>query len=138
MPQQSICQRGYNMQLKSIKTENDYHQALHDLENLWEAEEGTEAFDHLEILSTLIEAYEEKVFPIQAPDPVKAIEFRMEQQGLSNKDMEQYLGSKSKVSEVLNYKRPLSINMIRRLASGLGMDPAILILEYPLKGASAA
>ena len=115
-----------------------YKRQLHDLENLWEAKEGTEAFDNLEILSTLIEVYEEKMFPIQAPDPVQAIEFRMEQQGLSNTDMEQYLGSKSKVSEVLNYKRPLSINMIRRLASGLGMDPAILILEYPLKGASAA
>ena len=114
------------MQLKPIKTENDYHQALHDLENLWEAEEGTEAFDHLEILSTLIEAYEEKRFPIQAPDPVQAIAFRMEQQGLSNTDMEQYLGSKSKVSEVLNYKRSLSINMIRHLASVLGMDPAFL------------
>ena len=67
------------MQLKPIKTDNDYHQALHDLESLWKSEEGTEAFDHLEILSTLIEAYEEKTFPIQTPDPVQAIAFRMEQ-----------------------------------------------------------
>ena len=126
------------MQLKPIKSEADYQQALEEMERLWDAEEGTEAFDQLEVLATLIEAYEDKTTPIQNPDPVQAILFRMEQEGLNNADMEEYLGSKSKVSEVLNYKRPLSINMIRRLASGLGMDPAILILEYPLNGASVA
>ena len=126
------------MQLKPIKSEADYQQALEEMERLWDAKEGTEAFDQLEVLATLIEAYEDKTTPIQNPDPVQAILFRMEQEGLNNADMEEYLGSKSKVSEVLNYKRPLSINMIRRLASGLGMDPAILILEYPLNGASVA
>ena len=126
------------MQLKPIKSEADYQQALEEMERLWDAKEGTEAFDQLEVLATLIEAYEEKTTPIQNPDPVQAILFRMEQEGLNKVDMEEYLGSKSKVSEVLNYKRPLSINMIRRLASGLGMDPAILILEYPLNGASVA
>ncbi len=126
------------MQLKPIKSELDYQQALEEMERLWDAKEGTEAFDQLEVLATLIEAYEEKTTPIQNPDPVQAILFRMEQEGLNNADMEEYLGSKSKVSEVLNYKRPLSINMIRRLSSGLGMDPAILILEYPLNGASVA
>lgn len=125
------------MKIKVIKTEQDYQEALSLLESLWDAEEGTEAFDHLDILATLIDAYERKYHAIAAPDPVQAILFRMEQAGLTAQDMEQYLGSKSKVSEVLNYKRPLSISMIRRLAAGLKIEPALLITEYKVQGSLA-
>ena len=120
------------MQIKSIKTEQDYQAALSQLETLWDAQEGTDEFDQLDVLATLIEAYERKHHQIEAPDPVQAILFRMEQEGLTPSDMTKYLGNKSKVSEVLNYKRALSITMIRKLATGLDIDPAILINNYQL------
>ena len=120
------------MQIKPIKTEQDYQAALSQLETLWDAQEGTDEFDQLDVLATLIEAYERKHHQIEAPDPVQAILFRMEQEGLTPSDMTKYLGNKSKVSEVLNYKRALSITMIRKLATGLDIDPAILINNYQL------
>lgn len=120
------------MQIKPIKTEQDYQAALSQLEALWDAKEGTDEFDQLDVLATLIEAYERKHYQIEAPDPVQAILFRMEQEGLTQSDMTEYLGNKSKVSEVLNYKRALSITMIRKLATGLDIDPAILINQYQL------
>lgn len=91
--------------------------------------EGTKEFDELELLGILIEHYENKNYPISKPDPIDAIKFRMEQQGLTNKDMTQFIGSLSKVSEVLNRKRPLSLSMIRRLHDGLGIPADILIQD---------
>ena len=132
MQQQWISQEVVKMQIKPIKTEQDYQAALSQLEALWDAKEGTDEFDQLDVLATLIEAYERKHYQIEAPDPVQAILFRMEQEGLTPSDMTEYLGNKSKVSEVLNYKRALSITMIRKLATGLDIDPAILINNYQL------
>lgn len=99
-----------------IRNETDYDKALQIVEELMDAEPGTEAFDLLEVWSTLIEEYEAKHHPIDFPDPIEAIKFRMEQEGLKQKDLVEIIGgSKSRISELLNRKRGLTIEMIRRL-----------------------
>lgn len=117
------------MKPKVIKTEYDYEMALAHLETLMDAAPGTPQEDELELFSILVENYEREHFPIGLPDPVEAIKFRMEQQGLSRKDLEKYIGSQSKVSEVLNHKRPLSLAMIRALHQGLGIPAEVLLQE---------
>ena len=112
---------------KLLKTEEEYNKALKRIEELFDAESGTQEADELELLVTLVELYEKEHFPIEAPDPVSAIKFRMEQEGLTNEDMTEYLGSKSRVSEVFSHKRGLSINMIRKLVSGLHIPADVLI-----------
>ncbi len=107
------------MNIRPIKTERDYQFALKRIENLMDATPDTAEGDELEVLSTLVEAYEDKHFPIAEPDPISAIKFRMEQLELTRKDLEFYIGSRHKVSEVRNGKRDLSLNMIRRLHAGL-------------------
>ena len=104
---------------KLLKTEEDYNAALNRIEELFDAEKGTPEADELELLVALVELYEKEHFPIDSPDPVEAIKFRMEQENLTNEDMIQFLGSKSRVSEVFSHKRNLSITMIRKLVSGL-------------------
>jgi HTH-type transcriptional regulator/antitoxin HigA len=118
------------MKVKVIRTEEEYKEALGHLESLMDAAPGSPEEDTLEVLSLLIERYEEEHFPVNLPDPIQAIKFRMEQQSLTQKDMQKYIGSQSKVSEVLNYKRPLSLNMIRSLNEGLGI-PAEVLLQEP-------
>lgn len=118
------------MKAKVIKTESEYSAALARLEKLMEARAGTPQGDELELLALLIHDYEDKVFPIARPDPVAAIRFRMEQQGLAPKDLAPYLGSRSRVSEVLSGRRRLSLKMIRALATGLRI-PAELLLGRP-------
>lgn len=113
--------------LKPIRNEKDYERALAEVEVLWGAKAGTSRGDRLDVLATLIEAYEVKHYPMDPPDPVEAIEFRMEQQGLTRKDLEEILGTRTRVSEVLNRKRGLSINMIRALHENLGISAEILI-----------
>jgi HTH-type transcriptional regulator/antitoxin HigA len=98
-----------------------------DIERLWGAETGTPEGDRLDILATLVDAYEARVLPMDPPDPIAAILFRMEQQGLSRKDLEPFIGSRARVSEVLNRKRGLSLDMVRRLHAGLGIPADILI-----------
>lgn len=120
------------IQIKIIKCESDYTEALGRLSSLMDAVPGSPEEDDLELLSLVIEKYEEEHFPIDLPDPVEAIKFRMEQQGLTRKDLVQYIGSQSKVSEVLNRKRPLSLAMIRALHDGLGI-PAEVLLQVPGK-----
>ena len=115
------------MKPKVIATEKEYQQALKRIEELMSAEEGTEEFDELELFATLVELYEEKTCPIDLPNPIEAIKFRMEQQGLKQTDLKEYLGSKSKVSEVLSGKRPLSLRMIRSLHHNLGIPAEVLI-----------
>lgn len=115
------------MEIKPIKTETDHERALAKVEELWTAEPGSEEVDRLDVLTTLIEAYEEKNHPIPPPDPVDAILFRMEQLGLSRRDLEPYIGTRARVSEVLNRSRSLSLAMIRRLHAGLGIAADILI-----------
>lgn len=107
------------MNIKPIRNNDDLRAAFKRLEKIYQAQEGTAAADEMEILVTLIEAYEHKYFPISAADPVEAIKFRMEQQGLTQKDLEPYIGSSGRVSEVLNHKRRLSLKMIKRLHEGL-------------------
>ncbi len=117
------------MKPKVIKTEADYEMALAHLETLMDAKPGTSQEEELELFAVLIEDYERENFPIGLPDPIEAIKFRMEQQGLSRKDLEPYIGSQSKVSEILNYKRPLSIAMIRALHKGLDIPAEVLLQE---------
>ncbi len=124
------------MKPKIIKTETDYQAALTYLESLMDAQPGAPE-EELELFAMLIETYEQKTFPIGLPDPVAAIQFRIEQQGLTRKDLEQYIGSQSKVSEVLNGKRPLSLTMIRALHTGLGI-PAEVLLHKPDQSLTAA
>ena len=112
---------------KLIKTKKDYNKALKRIEELFDAKSGTPEADELELLVALVELYEKEHFPIEAPDPVSAIKFRMEQEGLTNEDMVAYLGSKSKVSEVFSHKRNLSIAMIRKLVSGLQIPAEVLL-----------
>lgn len=107
------------MRIRPIKTERDYEEALAEVEKLWGAAENTPRGDRLDVLITLVEAYEREHHRIDPPDPIEAIEFRMDQMGLSRKDLEPFIGSRARVSEVLNRKRDLSLGMIRRLHEGL-------------------
>jgi len=113
--------------VKPIRTEGDYEAALNEVGRLWGAKSGTPEGDRLEVLATLIEAYEDKHFPMDPPDPIEAIKFRMEQQGMTRKDLEPLIGTRTRVAEVLNRRRGLSIEMIRRLHNTLGISAEILI-----------
>ena len=115
------------MKVKPIKTNADYQDALARIEKLMSAKLGTSKGDELDVLATLVDAYEQKHFPIATADPVEAILFRIEQQGLERKDLEPFIGSRHRVSEVLNRKRSLSIEMIRRLHGGLQIPLEVLI-----------
>ncbi len=112
-----------------IKTEADYEQALSRIEALMDAEPGTPEADELELLATLVEMYEDVHYPVNMPDPIDAIRFRMEQAGLRQQDLVPYIGSRSKVSEVLNRKRPLTLSMMRGLHRGLGIPAEVLLQE---------
>lgn len=114
-------------ELKPIRTKADYERALTEVERLWGAKSGTSNGDRLDVLATLIDAYETEHFPMDPPDPVEAILFRMEQQGLTRRDLESVIGSRTRIAEVLNRKRSLSIAMIRRLNEKLGIPAEILI-----------
>ncbi len=113
--------------VKPIHTAADHRAALKQVERLWGSKSGTPDGDRLDVLATLIDAYEAQHEPIDKPDPIEAIRFRMEQQGLTRKDLEPMLGTRMRVSEVLNGKRALSIAMIRRLHAGLGIAAEVLI-----------
>ena len=119
------------MTTRLIKNEEDYDKALSRIEELMDAKPGTSEMDELELLTALVEMYEERHFPIGRPDPIDAIKFRMEQLGLGQKDMVPFIGTKSKVSEVLNEKRPLTLSMMRGLHIGLGIPAEILLKERP-------
>ena len=113
--------------LKPLKTKADYKAALAEIERLWGAKSGTSKGDRLDVLATLVDAYENEHLPMDPPDPIEAIKFRMEQQGLTRKDLEGILGTRTRVAEVLNRRRGLSINMIRRLHEKLGISADVLI-----------
>ena len=114
-------------ELKPIRSEADYEAALAEVEHLWGAKSGTPDGDRLDVLATLIDAYEAEHYPMDPPDPIEAIKFRMEQQGLSRKDLEPIIGTRTRVAEVLNRKRGLSIDMSRRLHERLGISADVLI-----------
>jgi HTH-type transcriptional regulator / antitoxin HigA len=113
--------------VKPIRSKRDHEAALKEVDRLWGAKLGTREGDRLDVLVTLIEVYEEKHYPIDPPDPVEAIKFRMEQQGLTRRDLEDIIGTRTRVAEVLNRKRGLSIGMIRRLNERLGIPAEVLI-----------
>lgn len=114
-------------ELKPIRNEADYEAALVEVERLWGARSGTPEGDRLDVLATLIDVYEARHHPIDPPDPVEAIRFRMEQQGLSRRDLEPMIGPRNRVADVLNRKRGLSIEMIRQLHERLGISAEVLI-----------
>jgi len=113
--------------IKPIRTKADYEDALAEVEALWGAKAGTPKGDRLDVLATLIDVYEAEHYPMDPPDPIEAIKFRMEQQGLTRKDLEPLIGTRTRVAEVLNGKRSLSIGMIRRLHDRLGISAEVLI-----------
>jgi HTH-type transcriptional regulator / antitoxin HigA len=118
------------MTLKPIKTEEDYEEALQEIEHLWEAKPGTPESDILEILVTLVEAYEREHYELPPPDPIDALEYFMESRGWTRKDLEPYIGSRGRVSEILGRKRPLTLAMIRRLEQATGIPASILVQPY--------
>jgi HTH-type transcriptional regulator / antitoxin HigA len=126
------------MEIKPIRTEDDYQEALAEIERLFDAEPDTPEGDQLEVWVTLVEAYEENHYAIPLPDPIEAIEYHMERLGLMRRDLELYLGSRSRVSEILNRKRPLTLPMIRRLSTGLGISLEVLAQKYPLSEKGSA
>jgi HTH-type transcriptional regulator / antitoxin HigA len=113
--------------VKPIRSAADHRVAMAEVKRLWGSKNGTPDGDRLDVLATLIDAYEARHEPIDRPDPIEAIRFRMEQQGLTRKDLEPLLGTRTRVSEVLNRKRTLSIGMIRRLHAKLGIAAEVLI-----------
>jgi len=115
------------MEIRPIKTEDDYNKAIKRIEQLWGAKKDTLKGDELDLLSTLVEAYEIKHYPIAPPDPIDAILFRMEQMEMSKTDMEKYLGSQSRVSEILNRKRSLTLKMIKTLYKELKIPAEVLL-----------
>jgi len=121
------------MKIKPIKTEKDYQQVLERLELIFDAKKGTEEGDELETLSILIDNYENKNFPIGMPDPIEAIKFRMEQMGMKQKDLAEVVGFKSRVSEILNKKRKLTLEMIRKISSSLHIPTEVLVQEYTVE-----
>jgi HTH-type transcriptional regulator/antitoxin HigA len=120
------------MDIKPIKTEADYEAVLGEIERLFDAEPDTPKGDRLEVLMILVEAYESQHYDILPPDPIEAIKYHMESRGLSRKDLEPYIGTRARVSEILNRQRSLSLRMIRRLEAGLGIPAEILIQPYQL------
>ena len=116
--------------IRPIRTDKDHAQALRQIEELWGAKAGSPNAERLEVLITLVDLYEAKHHAIEPPDPIEAILFRMEQQGLSRIDLEPYIGSRARVSEVLNRKRSLTLQMIRRLSHGLNISADILLGNY--------
>jgi HTH-type transcriptional regulator/antitoxin HigA len=124
------------MDIRPIRTEADYRAALKEAERLWEAEPGTLEGDRAEVLTTLIEAYEAKQHPIPAPDPIAAILFMMEQKGLTRRDLEPAIGSRSRVSHILSRRRPLTLPMVRALSGLLNIPVDVLIQRYNTRSAA--
>ncbi|PIQ24886.1 MAG: transcriptional regulator [Bacteroidetes bacterium CG18_big_fil_WC_8_21_14_2_50_41_14] len=120
------------MNIKLIKTESDYQQALKRLEAIFDAAIGTPDSDEADVLGLMIDDYEKKHYPIELPDPIEAIKIRMEEMQLKQIDLINEIGGKSRVSEILNRKRKLTVDMIRKLTAKLNLSPGLLINDYQL------
>ena len=120
------------MNIKLIKTETDYHRALKRLEDIFDAKIGTPESDEADILGLMVDEYEKKHYQIEAPDPIEAIKIRMEEMQLKQVDLAEAIGGKNRVSEVLNRKRKLTVEMIRNLTKRLNLSPGLLIHDYKL------
>ena len=116
-----------SVEVKPIRSRRDHEAALKEVDRLWGAKTGTRDGDRLDVLATLIDVYEAEHYPIDPPDPIEAIKFRMEQQGLTRRDLEDLIGTRTRIAEILNRKRGLSIAMIRRLHERLGISADVLI-----------
>jgi len=125
------------MQIRPIKTKADHRAALKAIEQLMDAKPGTPAGDRLDVLVTLVERYETQHESIEPPDPIHALLYYMESRGLARRDLEPYLGSRARVAEILNRRRALTIEMIRKLHKGLGISADVLIRPYALKRSAA-
>jgi len=125
------------MQIWPIRNDTDYQAALAEIETLFSARSGTVEGDRLDILATLVDAYEAQHTPIAAPDPVAMIEYILESRGLTRRDLEPYIGNRARVSEVLNRRRALTLEMIRKLYQGLGIPAEVLIQPYALQHQAA-
>ncbi len=121
------------MELRPIRTKREHAAALKEAETLWDAPEGSREADRLAVLVILIENYEHEHFPIPDPDPIEFLNHVMESRGLTRKDLEPYIGSRARVAEVLNRVRPLTLEMIRRLSTGLRLPADVLIRNYKLR-----
>ncbi len=126
------------MDIRPIRTKADHRAALKEIERLMDARRGTPESDRLEILTTLVEKYEEQEEPVELPSPIDALLYHMESRGVTRRDLEKFIGSRARVAEVLNRRRPLTIDMIRRLHDGLGIPAEILIRQYSLRGGTSA
>ena len=122
------------MKIQPIRTEADYEAALRAIERLWNAAPGTTRGDALDVLTTLVGVYEDEYHPIPPPDPIEAIRHYLDSQGMTRRDLEPYLGSRARVSEVLARRRRLTLAMIRRLHQGLGIPADVLVQPYELHG----
>ena len=120
------------MDLRPIRDDKDYESALAEIERLFDAQPGTPQGDRLEVLSILVEAYEDRHYPVPLPDPIEAIQYHMESRGLSRRDLEPYIGTRARVSEILNRRWSLTLRMIHRLQAGLGIPAEVLIQPYEL------
>lgn len=118
------------MELRPIRTEADYQTALREIEQLFDAELNSAEGDRLDILTTLVEAYEKKHYPIEPPDPIEAILYYLETKGLSEQDLQSYLGNQGNALEILNRKQPLNLEIVRALHQSLGISADILIQPY--------
>jgi len=125
------------MDIKPIKTEKDYRATLSEIESLMRSAPDTPEGERLDVLATLVEAYERQHFPLDLPDPVEAIKFVMDQRGLTVKDLEPMIGHSNRVYEILSYKRPLTLKMVWRLHQGLGIPAECLIKQRPDKSQAA-
>lgn len=124
------------MEIRPIRTEADYRASLKEAERFWNANPGTPEGDYVDVLVTLIEAYETNHYPIEAPDPIAAIEFMLEQKGMRRRDLEPAIGSRGRVSEVLNRKRPLTLPMVRALSALLHIPTDVLVRAYKTQSAA--
>lgn len=125
------------MEIRPIKTRADYRAALKQIDRLMAAKAGTRAGDRLDVLTTLVERYESEHEPIEPPDPIDALIYHLESRGLKRHDLEAFIGSRARVAEVLNRRRPLTIAMIRKLHHGLGISADVLIRPYAVRGSAA-
>ncbi len=125
------------MEIKPIKTKRDYEAALKEIERIFDAVPGTPDGDRLEILTTLVDVYEEKHHAVPPPNPIDAIRYYMESRRLTRRDLERFIGSRARVSEVLNRRRPLTMEMIRNLNKGLGIPAEVLIQPYRIVKSAA-
>ena len=125
------------MELRPIKTESDYQNALTEIEKLFDAEPGSPELDRLDILTTLVEAYEQQHYPIDAPDPISAILYYLEARGLSDRDLAASIGDPQQTMAILNRQQPLNLDIIRRLNQDFGIPAEVLIQPYSLEKASA-